>query len=319
MTSQHEQGCDLRRDALHQNFDNEPNAPDVAGHVAHCVPCSDALSALQTQRDAVQFLSGPEAGADISDRTAIEQILAATARTGREKLADLLYELAKACLIVLPDLKRRIERKAEPREAPLVAGELRTINSRLEASRAGVALDGVPAQTPEEARALGAADACLHILENVEGETERQQLALSQVLLFRDQPTAAEQLLQRLLQADRLLKYRDLVQRNTILSMIRQEKYAEAVELGEDVLAERPGDSCLLFNLAVAYAHLRDLKGFDRVAAELAASMKRCAPSWLVTVLRYEIPRFAEDLDVDQRRVDQCFAEVSQHAEGDLS
>ncbi|MHC5211295.1 MAG: hypothetical protein ACYTG2_11305 [Planctomycetota bacterium] len=181
MTSK-KQDCDLGRDSLHKTFDKEPSAPDVAGHVARCAPCSDALGALQTQRDAVQFLAGGEAGPATADRTAIEQILSATARTGREKLADLLYELAKACLIVLPDLERRIERKAEPREAPVVAGELRTINSRLDSSRSGVSLDGVPTQTPEEARALAAADACLRILANVEGNTERQQLAYSQVL-----------------------------------------------------------------------------------------------------------------------------------------
>jgi tetratricopeptide (TPR) repeat protein len=288
--------------------------------VARCAPCSDALSALQTQRDALQYLSVGEtddaAAAVAPGRTAIEEILSATARTGREKLADLLYELAKACLIVLPDLKRRIERKAEPREAPIVAGELRTINSRLEANWAAVPLDGVPERTPEEARALGAADACLRILENVEGSTERQQLAWSQVLLFQGHPAEAERVLGRLLRTEQLLRYRELAQRNLMLSMIRQGKYAAAAESGEAALHERPDDAVVLFNLTVSYAHLVDHAAFDRVSSALARVIADGDPAWLVQLVRYEIPRIAGDLQVAQARVEQTLGVLAGESSG---
>ena len=290
--------CGMTGDALQRGFDGEGGAQDVASHVAGCDPCGSALELLQTQRDAVLFLT---ASAVVKPaHTAVEQILSSTARAGRAKLADLLYEMAKACLIVLPDLKRRIERKVEPREVPVVASELQSINSRLELTDGAVALRDVPHQTPEEARALKVARSCLAILDNVEGASERQQLAWSQVLMFERKPAEAERVLRSLLASPSGLDHVELVQRNTMLSLIRQEKCEEAISLGRQFLNDRPDDSVVLLNLAVAHAHLRQVSAFEAVAQRLATLCTTTAPTWVGSLLHFEVPRLADDLGVDR-------------------
>jgi len=302
-------GCGLSSGDLQRGFDGEGGAQDVATHVASCDPCGSALEVLQTQRDAVQFLTGTSVIRPA--HTAVEHILANSARAGREKLADLLYEMAKACLIVLPDLKRRIERKVEPREVPVVANELRSINSRLEKVDGAVALRDVPQQTPEEARALKVARSCLTILDNVEGESERQQLAWSQVLIFESNPAEAERVLRRLLDSGDSLAHRELAQRNAMLALIRQGKYVDAIEVGDVAIEERPADVSILFNLAVSHAYLGDRRHFDRVARILASEVANGAPRWVIDALRYEVPRFAEILAESSVAVERSFGLVT--------
>jgi hypothetical protein len=299
-------GCGLSSGELQRGFDGEAGAQDVATHVASCDPCGSALEVLQTQRDAVQFLTGTSVIRPA--HTAVEHILANSARAGREKLADLLYEMAKACLIVLPDLKRRIERKVEPREVPVVANELRSINSRLEKVDGAVALRDVPQQTPEEARALKVARSCLTILDNVEGDSERQQLAWSQVLIFEGNPAEAERVLRGLLASDRLLSHRELAQRNAMYAFMQQRKYGDALALGLEALAERADDCVVLYNMAVCHASLRNRSQFDAVSHRLAQHVAHGSPEWLVQLLKYEVDNFAKSLNTSPSDVAASFS-----------
>jgi hypothetical protein len=102
-----------------------------------------------------------------------------------------------------------------------VASELQSINSRLELTDGSIALRDVPHQTPEEARALKVARSCLAILDNVEGASERQQLAWSQVLIFEGKPAEAEQVLRSLIDRDVSPENRHHVLRNTTMSLKR--------------------------------------------------------------------------------------------------
>jgi len=304
MTSPKSSSCGMTPQDLQRAFDGEAGAQDVAGHVAGCAPCNSALELLQTQRDAVHYLSEP--AGDQPPQAAVEHILAESARAGREKLADLLYELAKACLIVLPDLKRRVERRVEPRDAPIVSGELRAINSRLDDADASIDVTPVPQTTPEEDRALGVARSCLTILENVEGKTERCCLAVSQLLIFENKPQKAESVLDSLLDSDAKLVHRELVQRNRMLSLIRQERCEEAVEIGLASLKDHPNDCVFLYNLAVAHAHLGDRPQFESVCAALGKHIGIEGPQWLVDLIVYEIPRLASDLKMSPSEVEDC-------------
>jgi len=273
--------------------------------VASCDPCGSALELLQTQRDAVQFLTGTSVIRPA--HTAVEHILANSARAGREKLADLLYEMAKACLIVLPDLKRRIERKVEPREVPVVANELRSINSRLETVDGAVVLRDVPQQTPEETRALKVARSCLTILDNVEGESERQQLAWSQVLIFESNPAEAERVLKRLLDGGVSCGNLGYALQNTTMSLNQQKRFADSVEFAQRALAQCPNDCVLLYNLSVALASLRDPQQFKAVSTRFAELVPKGIPDWLRRLISFEAANFAERLDMSQGDVVRCF------------
>jgi len=297
--------CGLTSDALQRGFDGEGGAQDVASHVAGCDPCGSALELLQTQRDAVQFLTA--SAAVTAPHTAVEQILAGSARAGREKLADLLYELAKACLIVLPNLKRRIERKVEPREVPVVSSELRSINSRLEKVDGAIALRDVPQQTPEETRALKVARSCLTILDNVEGASERQQLAWSQVLIFEGKPAEAEVALRQLLSNGISAGNQLHVLRNTMMSLNRQRRYAESVEFAETALHQCPNDCVLLYNLSVALASLRDLDNFKRASSRFARLDQKNVPEWLRHLVSIEAENFADRLSMSKTEVLEYF------------
>jgi len=297
--------CGLSSDALHRGFDGEGDAQDVAGHVAGCDPCGTALELLRAQRDAVQFLTA--SSVVTPGHTAVEGILASSARAGREKLADLLYEMAKACLIVLPDLKRRIERKVEPREVPVVSNELRSINSRLENSDGAVALREVPQQTPEEARALRVARTCLEILDNVEGPSERQQLAWSQVLIFEGQPADAERVLRRLLARGVSDANCIHVLRNTTMSLNEQRRYRDSVEFAKSALSQCPNDCILLYNLAVSLASLKAQPEFRAVSSRLAELGSQEMPTWLRRLISFEAANFADRLDMTQSEVFRCF------------
>jgi hypothetical protein len=290
---------------LQRAFDGEAGAQDVAGHVAGCAPCNSALELLQTQRDAVHYLSEP--AGDQPPQAAVEHILAESARAGRERLADLLYELAKACLIVLPDLKRRVERRVEPRDAPIVSGELRAINSRLDDADASIDVTPVPQTTPEEDRALGVARSCLTILENVEGKTERCCLGLSQVSIFDGRPEVAEQLLSELLSSGQFVEHRDYAFRNYSHSLLRQRKYEEVVTVGEEALREFPRDGMLLFNVAVALAYLKDKQQFREYSRAVGKIITDDSATWLLDLVRFEVPRIAGEFQTSESEIADCF------------
>ena len=297
--------CGLSSVELQRGFDGEAGAQDVAGHVASCDPCGSALELLQTQRDAVQFLTGTSVIRPAD--TAVEQILTTTARAGREKLADLLYEMSKACLIVLPDLKLRIERKVEPRQVPVVSSELRSINVRLEMTDGSITLSDVPKQTPEEARALKVARNCLAILDNVEGASERQQLAWSQLLIFEGNPAEAERALRKLLETGVSAVNHQFALRNVLMALNQQRKYAESAEFAERALLEYPDDCALLYNLSVAVASLRDRERFRAVSSRFAGLAQRGLPEWLRGAVRYEVPNFASTLGMSPADIQECF------------
>jgi hypothetical protein len=171
-----------------------------------------------------------------------------------------------------------------------------------------VPLDGLPDKTPEEARALGAATACLRLLENVGGKSVRQQLVYSQVLIFDGQPTAAERLLREMLGTGSTLQHRDLAVRNVLLAILLQEDFERAAAWGTAAVTEFPRDFALQYNLAVSFAWLNRVDEFraatDKIA-EQAGSMGM--PSWLQEAVRNQAPRLASALSSTAVEVEQSF------------
>jgi hypothetical protein len=286
--------------------DGGPQAKDLAEHIAGCEPCSSALHALELQGDAVAELARGAGGAGAGG-TAVETILRVAARSGSARFADLAYELAKACLIQLPNLERRVRRVVEPREAKLVARELRTAHQRSGPGAHAADLKGVPDAAPAESEALRAAASCLRILENVEGASPRQVLGMSQVHIFEQKPEQAEKLLRELMEQPITPQMRQYARSNLMLALVRQAKYIDVVRIGDDALRQGPDEWAVLFNLAVAHAHLRHAEPFKTVAKRLGSLAVRSDSAYLSTLVQFEIPRLAEDLGSPLPDVERAF------------
>lgn len=109
---------------LHQLFDGLPVDAADARHARDCPSCAHQLQALVDQRQALGHLLHREA-----------DWVAAANRQGRAVLADLLAELARACLG-----RRDVAGAAGPRSAPLselprpverITADIRTLVTRL--------------------------------------------------------------------------------------------------------------------------------------------------------------------------------------------
>ncbi len=282
-----------------------PGAKDLADHVAGCAPCSSALHTLELQGDAVSALSKQARGGAAG--TTIEGILRIAAHSGTGKLADLAYELAKACLIRLPNLERRVRRVVEPREAKLVARELRAVNQRRGLVASPVGLTGVPEAAPAEADALRAATSCLKILEKVEGASPRQVLGMAQVHIFEKRPERAEALLRGLLAKPLSPAMSSYARINLMLSLSYQKKYPDVVTIGRAALRDDGGNWEVLFNLAVAHACLKNAREFAAVSKRLAQLVSHSPSGSLHDLLTYETPRIAAALSEDPNQVARRF------------
>ncbi len=258
-----------------------------ADHLVACNPCGDALDTLKTQRDALVFLSTSHART--GPRSRIERVLTASAHAGREKLADLLYELAKACLVQLPEFRLRVERLVEPREADRVTEELKVLGLR-------VGLGQQLEPRAEWERTLRGAERSLSILENVEGRSSRHQLAMSQFYVFQGEPDRAESLLRSLLETEIPPGHRSLAFRNLLQALNRQEKYSVSAALGLEAVQAHSDDVVLWHNYAVAVSHLGLKERFQDIGETIAELVRAGVSPHALGLLENEVEGFAEDL-----------------------
>ena len=163
---------------LHQLFDGLPVGAAEARHARDCPSCAHQLQALVDQRQALGHLLHREA-----------DWVAAANRQGRVVLADLLAELARACLA-----RRETAAAAGPRSAPLselprpierITADIRTLVTRLTglaksatATPSGrqattphwIDLERLTERAPNDARLL---DHSVEALRSLEGQSVR--------------------------------------------------------------------------------------------------------------------------------------------------
>ncbi len=264
---------------------------ELLAHVPTCGACSTTLTVLAAESHGLQRLTHESAGG-----TAVERILARGVRQGDRKLADLVYEMAKACLVVVQDIDRRLHLATRPREAAVIERDVRGVAARLPA-RLREAASALPRGKPEEDQALSAAESCVRILERVEGPSERQRLAKSVWLICAGRASEAEGVLRGMLGGGGVLRNAHLA-RNLQWALIRQAKFDECVQIGERAVEAYPGDWQLAYNLTVACAWIGNREKFKNAARRLCGIQP---PSKDVSrlrdrILQFEIPRFADAL-----------------------
>ncbi len=296
--------CDMPREQLERLLDREAARADVLAHVPACHPCTTALTVAASQRDFMQHLAVEPAG------TAVQVLLRSGERAGAQRLADLVYELAKACLASFEDLQRRVRMVQVPRSAHVVHQDIDGISTRLSGRLAAGAKSSNAADALQKSDAMLAWRSSLAILNSIEGRSARHELMRAVLLIHSDQPSGAVQLLTTLMQTELSEEHRKLAHWNLLWALIRQQKFEEVLSAGKTALAEYPGDWTSTYNLAVASAWLRRSALFQQYARSLAqvAPISTSERNHRRQLLAFEAPRFAECLGIETSMVRKWFA-----------
>ncbi|MGQ0553272.1 MAG: hypothetical protein ACT4PU_08630 [Planctomycetota bacterium] len=200
----------------------------------------------------------------------LERLYGRFRSAGRDRLADLVYEMAKACLAALPDVSVRTLLQVEPRRPDVISGELTTLSQCLASVSAAADVTVAAGRRPAPPEALEDARKCLSVLATLEGGTGRQQLGLALLEVHAGQPAVAERVLRGLLartgEAPEILR---IAQVNLAFALVRQRRFAEALPAAQEAASAAPDDPVPLFNLLAAAAELRDREAFELGVARL--------------------------------------------------
>ncbi len=271
------------------DMDSDPQ-PEAAGHEPRLL------------KEALGYLTGEGRRQTAADL--LGQLRARFREAGREKLSDLVYEMTKACFTVLPDMSVRTLLHTEPRAAELISGELSTMADCL----AGVApkpdLGDVVRRRPSPPAALTDARKCLAALQELEGLSGRQQLALALCHIHEGQPGRAEVVLRALLarphEDAELLRIAEV---NLGFAVLKQRRYAEALPLAEAAIAKAPDNPVPWFNLLAASAELKDQASFERGVSALQRLYARSGSPLIASWIERDLRMLAELLGAQPARI----------------
>ena len=305
--SRKDRACGYEPDTLEAALEATDTRGEVLAHVPACEPCGDQLEVIAVQRDTLQFLGeGEAAESALADRPVVRRLLDATAAAGRKGLADLVYELAKACLFAADDFNVRLRRESEPRPFPSVRNDAARSMSRLKMPKASA----LPPREPGSSNlvlARRSARSCHRILVNVEGETARSGLLDGVLLLGEDKPAEAERGLRTLLGQPLSEVERRYALMNLTLAQIRQSDYRTAVASAQSAASEYPDEWAFLFNAAVGCCHLRDVAGVESAARLIREKLGCDADGRLRAVVHREAKNFSEVLGMSEVDVLRLF------------
>ena len=164
-------GCSARipDETLHRLFDGDLTDAELTRHVEACDACTARLNRLREQHKLLATLFGgggeEELGARLGDLLQ---------HHAKESLADLVFELAEACLV----RARRKRLLPEPRPPEDLLPEIASVGARLDGLGEGVDLTELKAhaetgEAPEDGDLSTLIAACVRILAVLEGDSSR--------------------------------------------------------------------------------------------------------------------------------------------------
>lgn len=245
-------------------------APRLARHLARCTPCREGLDAMSAQRGVLATI-----GRARGDAHLVDEVLAACAQDGREKLADLLYEMAHACVHLIPEdlAPGEVTKNPDPvKRLPVevLIGTAAELCGRV--PERGLDERNLPEGNPSPERAASIARTCLVLLEQVEGPSARRRFFEAVVSQFEGNHRRVIEQLSPML-SEELPEWLWLgVRWALIAAHLRREEYTSAAEFGEAALRVCPDDRALIYNTAAAYAGMGDGSAFDRTSHGFSSS-----------------------------------------------
>ena len=261
---------------------------------------------------ALAYLSGE--GRDRTPERLLSGLYERFASAGQQKLAELVYEMCKARLNVLPDFTARTHHEAPPRRPGEINRDMKVMAESMRGVSETVSLS--PADRPlpdhsDEDLVLDDVERCVAVLATLEGESPRQQLVLGSLHCQRGEPERAEPLLRKLLaQADSDVDddIDETVLRcahvNLAFALHRQELSAEALACAESALELYPDRETLHFTAIGSASDLGDRPRFEQALSRLMA-LQRAAPRALISTW------IAHDLTRVARRVGLTDADIA--------
>lgn len=223
---------------------------------------------------------------------------------GREKLADLVYELAKACLRALPDFTVRTLLHAEPRPPQIISGEMSTMSECLRTAGDATDVSDIARRRPEQAAPLADARKCLAALESLEGLSGRQQLAAALAHVHAGEAAQGETLLRALLaRPDEPSEIRRIAEVNLAFALLRQKKFADAVPVARAGQRRSPNDPVPWFNLLAAQSELSDPEAFEDSVRGLAALQSRVRSPLVEAWARHDLAMLGRSAGLAEARV----------------
>ena len=173
-------------------------AEDVARHLVACDACVKSLDAVSAQREALVVLGSPrDPGA-----SRVAALVAEAQGKGREALARFLAELARACLLQIPEVRVRSESILEPDEQKVLRLGAANLARRAETPIEVLDLD-------QAGRWVAIANAAVESLVRVEGETARTHYYRACVATARGDWQGARPLLERSIRLAGKTPYRE--------------------------------------------------------------------------------------------------------------
>lgn len=296
--------CDMPASKLAAAFDRPEEAGPLLSHVPGCGACTTSLTVLAAAGQGLKHLTADGAG------TGVERVLARGQAQGVRKFADLVYELVKACLVVVQEKDRRLQFDHFPRPKSVVDLEVNGALARL-ATASRHESHRLSNGDPTTDRAIVAAGSSIKILEQLEGPSERLRITRGVLLICSGRAAEAEEHLRTVLSDGATGANRRSALNNLTWALIRQRKTAEALEVGGRASREFPSSWVANYNLAVAAAWANEPALVRRCARKLLGlrTSQRVEADRRRAQLVREVPRFAEQLGQPLSAVAKWFGE----------
>jgi len=236
----------------------------------------------------------------------VQEILERSAHAGRDKLGHLAYQMARTCLSKAEKTAVNHRWLEAPRDVADLGTDLRHIETR-----SGIVFDrlALPLANPSRGSAIAAAWTCLRVASSIEGETARVLFLRALVSQAEGDTEEVEQTLDRMLSVPVTRSWASCAQELRQTVCLGKGSFEEVIDLGE--LTERRSEGRLdtLFNMATAYAWLRDGRNFKVCCERFRRSDESLGDSarwsWLVEA---EAAWFADQLGQDPDSIRMALA-----------
>jgi hypothetical protein len=296
-------------------MDASGSAPELAQHLANCSPCRAELDILAAQRDVLTRVGNRP----VKDgEHLVARVLRVAAEEGNAKLADLLYMMARACVIAAPPVVPADEAvELDPTINPPVPIEGLRPQFDAMARRASTKPNSaLPTSTPSLERALEDAELCLRVLERLEGMSARRRYFEARIATRRGDSARVIDILTPMCSESLPRALWLAVRWHLSAAYLRSQRPSEAVDVCSEALKVCPEDHALLLNRAVADAALgngeRALEFCDRFSSSTEelqggyawwhATVEETA-DWLATQLEMDRSIVTRRLTLPAKRV----------------
>lgn len=243
-------------------------------------------------------------------RTLVKRMLDQSAAEGRRRMAELVYEMAKARLLAVPSVQSRTLVTREPRRREVVVDDMRHLAARL--SRVDETVDREAFEPSPGPDPLEDALQCLDTLAQLEGESGRQQVAVALCRIHQSRLDEAEQILRGLAERELPRITRQNVFRNLTLTLLRQQRWADALEVTDSCADEWPADPVRVMNACYASARLGLRTRFQTNANRLRELQSTRPSSQVAGWIHHELPKLAGALGLSPNRLEALRPEDEQ-------